>query len=117
MTTAAEHESQTYHGPSRLIAASGYYGSAHSQSFTLDALGNMSSITTGGTTQNRTYNSENQLTYTGSSTSLTYDNNGNMTRDHQGRTTPRTSVHSSLISLYSSLHRPTMGLTEEYHHE
>ncbi|MGN6366760.1 MAG: RHS repeat-associated core domain-containing protein [Phycisphaerae bacterium] len=59
-------------------------GSAY-QSWSLDALGNMQSVTTSGTTVNNTTNSQNELTGVGSST-LTYDNDGNTTTDDQGHT-------------------------------
>ena len=59
--------------------------SADTQAFSLDAFGNMASVTTNGTTENRTTNSQNQLTVIGAST-LTYDDNGNMTTDDQGHT-------------------------------
>src|SRR5262249_4293372 len=51
---------------------------SRTQSYSPDALGNFASVTTGGTTVNRTHNEQNQLTGVGSST-LTYDGNGNMT--------------------------------------
>jgi RHS repeat-associated protein len=55
------------------------------QTWTLDHLGNWSSVVNDGTTQTRTHNAQNQLTTgTGFAFSPTYDNNGNMTRDHTG---------------------------------
>ena len=61
----------------------------HDQSWSLDGLGNMSSVTTNGSTENRTHNSENQLTVIGAH-SLAYDDNGNLTKetytDLSGRT-------------------------------
>ncbi len=54
-----------------------------SQSWSLDALGNANSVTTDGTQQNRTFDSQNEATDVGAST-LGYDNNGNMTTDDQG---------------------------------
>jgi YD repeat-containing protein len=56
-----------------------------SQSWTLDALGNQTSVTTDGTATGRTVNSQNQVTAVGS-TSLAYDNNGNTTTDENGHT-------------------------------
>ncbi|HRJ79811.1 MAG TPA: RHS repeat-associated core domain-containing protein, partial [Planctomycetota bacterium] len=48
------------------------------QAWTLDALGNWSSLqTNGGTAVNRTHNAQNQVTANGGG-SLTYDNNGNL---------------------------------------
>jgi RHS repeat-associated protein len=55
------------------------------QSFTLDAVGSQTSVTTDGTTTSRTVNSGNQITALGSS-SLAYDNNGNTTTDSNGLT-------------------------------
>jgi pimeloyl-ACP methyl ester carboxylesterase len=55
------------------------------QSFTLDAVGNQTSVTTDGTAASRTVNSQNQITALGSS-GLAYDNNGNTTTDDQGHT-------------------------------
>src|SRR5258707_10162881 len=58
---------------------------AHTQTFTPDALGNFSSVTTDGTQVNRTHNQQNEVTGVGSS-SLVFDKNGNMSTDEQGRT-------------------------------
>jgi RHS repeat-associated protein len=65
---------------------------SRTQSFTLDPLGNWgnssSSSTTGvtndGTGQSRTHNSQNQATAVAGAT-LTYDNNGNVTKDETGK--------------------------------
>lgn len=59
--------------------------STSQQGFTLDALGNQTSVTTDGSATSRTANSQNQLTVVGS-TSLAYDNNGNTTTDDQSHT-------------------------------
>jgi len=56
-----------------------------SQSYTLDAVGNQTSVTTDGTNQTNTVNSQNQETAAGSNT-LAFDNNGNTTTDDQGHT-------------------------------
>jgi len=58
---------------------------SHSQSWTPDALGNFSSITTDGTAITRTHNQQNEITGVGSN-SLVFDKNGNITTDEQGRT-------------------------------
>jgi RHS repeat-associated protein len=55
-----------------------------SQSWTLDALGNWSSLTTDGTATSRTHNSKNEVAAVGSN-SLTFDNNGNTTVDQNGK--------------------------------
>jgi RHS repeat-associated protein len=55
------------------------------QSWTLDALGNMPTITTNGTNQTQTSNQQNELTAFGSAT-LAYDGNGNTTTDQNGDT-------------------------------
>jgi RHS repeat-associated protein len=56
------------------------------QSWSLDALGNWSSVTTNGTAQTRSVNSQNELTAVSSATTPTYDHNGNMTKDQNGNT-------------------------------
>jgi RHS repeat-associated protein len=56
---------------------------SHSQSWTLDALGNFSSVTTDGTQVNRTNNQQNQVTAVGTN-NLAFDSNGNTTTDDQG---------------------------------
>ncbi len=53
--------------------------SSRSQGWTLDALGNATTLTTGSTGQSRSFNTENQMTTagTGSGSTYTYDGNGN----------------------------------------
>jgi RHS repeat-associated protein len=52
------------------------------QSWGLDAVGNWSSYTNNGGTQNRSFNNQNEITaVNGNSTILRYDNNGNATSD------------------------------------
>jgi RHS repeat-associated protein len=78
--------SSSGHNGSSLDTVSTLNSLANSQqSFTLDAVGNQSSVTTDGTATSRTVNSQNQITALGSS-SLAYDNNGNTTTDDQGHT-------------------------------
>jgi len=72
-------ENYTYDNLSRLTAVSRGSDSSY-QSFNLNAVGDMNSVTTDGTTQNRTVNSDNQITAIGSST-ISYDSNGNITTD------------------------------------
>src|SRR5208282_5529336 len=55
-------------------------GNGASQSYGLDSLGNFDSVTTDGTTVNRSVNAQNQYTSVGG-VSATYDNNGNLTYD------------------------------------
>src|SRR5439155_6373487 len=57
---------------------------SRSQSWSLDALGNFSGVTTDGTSQTRTHNQQNEVTGVGSS-SLTFDANGALTTDETGR--------------------------------
>src|SRR4029077_12167781 len=59
---------------------------SHSQSWSLDALGNFSSVTTDATTQTRTANAQNEITSISGLTTPTYDNNGNTTKDQNGNT-------------------------------
>ncbi|HSZ57756.1 MAG TPA: RHS repeat-associated core domain-containing protein [Tepidisphaeraceae bacterium] len=55
------------------------------ESWSLDALGNWSSFSTNGTAQTRSFNSENQISaISGTTTTPSFDNNGNMTEDEQG---------------------------------
>jgi RHS repeat-associated protein len=59
---------------------------AHTIAWSLDSLGNFSSTTTdGGSAVNNTFNRQNEETAAGSST-LAFDNNGNLTTDDQGHT-------------------------------
>jgi YD repeat-containing protein len=83
LLNSAFDETYTYDDLNRLTQVD-RNGSLY-QSWDLDALGNMLSITdTSGTTY-RTYNDQNQLLTIGSTT-LAYDNNGNVTTDDQGHT-------------------------------
>src|SRR5579884_1873555 len=52
-------------------------GNGHNQSWTLDALGNVSSVTTDGGTQNRTSNQQNEYTSASGSATVSYDADGN----------------------------------------
>ena len=80
-------ETFTYNNLNRLTQVSHFSGfsTANNQTFALSAAGAITGITTGGVLQNRTVNSENQITAIGSS-SISYDSNGNVTTDDQGRT-------------------------------
>jgi RHS repeat-associated protein len=55
-----------------------------SQSFTMDALGNFTNVTTNGTAQSQSANAQNEYTAVGSATP-TYDKNGNLTSDETGQ--------------------------------
>ena len=55
-----------------------------SGAWTLDALGNWTSVTTNGTPATRSFNAQNQNTTTGSG--ITYDGDGNITKDDHGIT-------------------------------
>ncbi len=56
-----------------------------SQSWTLDALGSWSGVTTNGTAQSNSFNQQDEQTAAGTS-SLTHDANGNLTTDQTGHT-------------------------------
>jgi hypothetical protein len=58
---------------------------SHVQGYTLDAQGNVTGLTTDGTTQTRQPNLLNQLPQVGGAP-LTYDGNGNLTKDETGKT-------------------------------
>jgi RHS repeat-associated protein len=55
---------------------------AHYQTWTVDGLGNFTAVNTDGTNQTNTYNTQNEITTTGT----TYDANGNLTGDGSGKT-------------------------------
>jgi RHS repeat-associated protein len=57
-----------------------------SQSYTPDALGNFTSVTTNGTTQTRTANQQNEITSISGAGTVSYDANGNTTADGSGNT-------------------------------
>jgi RHS repeat-associated protein len=57
-----------------------------SESWTLDALGNWSSVTTNGNAQTRTANAQNEITSISGATTPGYDHNGNTTTDQNGNT-------------------------------
>ena len=56
-----------------------------SQSWTPDAVGNFTSVTTNGTAQSRTANQQNQYTAVGGATTPVYDAAGEMTTDETGK--------------------------------
>src|SRR5262249_1608744 len=58
---------------------------SRSQSFSADAAGNFSSVTSDGTAQSRPNHKQNQLTQVGAAT-LAFDANGNLTTDQNGKT-------------------------------
>jgi RHS repeat-associated protein len=65
----------------------GLTGSAsRSQSWSPDALGNFTSVTTNGTQQTRTANQQNEITSISGSGTISYDANGNLTADGSGNT-------------------------------
>src|SRR6185437_4533362 len=77
-------ENYTYDGLSRLTAVSRGTDSSY-QSFSLNNIGDINSVTTDGSTQSRTTNDQNQITSIGSA-NPTYDANGNITKDDHGDT-------------------------------
>ncbi len=58
--------------------------SSRSQSWTLDAQGNWSSLNTDGSSVSRTHNKQNQVTVVGSA-NLAFDSNGNLSTDQNGQ--------------------------------
>jgi len=56
------------------------------ESWSLDALGNWSSVTLNGTAQTRTANQQNEITSISGLTTPGYDLNGNTTTDQAGNT-------------------------------
>jgi RHS repeat-associated protein len=83
---AAFSETYAFDGVDRLVdfARSGGGTGPQDQQWNLDALGNWTTITSDGTPESRTHNSQNELTGVGAS-SLAYDANGNMIQDEVGR--------------------------------
>ena len=83
---AAFSETYAFDGVDRLVdyARGGGGTGPQDQQWNLDALGNWTTITSDGTPESRTHNSQNELTGVGAS-SLAYDANGNMTQDESGR--------------------------------
>jgi YD repeat-containing protein len=64
----------------------GLVGSAsRSQSWTFDTVGNFATQVTGGTTQTRSANKQNEITSISSATTPTYDSAGDMTGDETGK--------------------------------
>jgi len=59
---------------------------SRSQSWTPDALGNFTGVTTNSTTQTRAANQQNEYTSISGSGTITYDANGNITADGSGNT-------------------------------
>jgi RHS repeat-associated protein len=57
---------------------------SHTESWSLDAVGNWLSFTDNGSTQTRTFNNQNQLTSLSGATTPTYDANGNTLTDDNG---------------------------------
>ena len=58
----------------------------HTQSWTPDALGNFTTVTTDGVPQARTHNQQNEITLIAGAAPVTYDANGNTTADGSGKT-------------------------------
>jgi RHS repeat-associated protein len=83
---AAFSETYAFDGVDRLVdyARGGGGSGPQSQQWNLDALGNWTTITSDGTPESRTHNSQNELTGVGA-TPLAYDANGNMIQDEAGR--------------------------------
>src|SRR5262249_13866153 len=59
---------------------------SRTQSWSLDALGNWSTLTSDGTAQTRSHNKQNEITGISGLTMPAYDSNGNMTTDQTGKT-------------------------------
>jgi len=94
LVDAAMSELYTYDNLSQLTSfqrgtlnstKTGISGTAsRSQSWSPDALGNFTSVTTNGTAQTRTANQQNEYTSISGSGTITYDANGNLTADGSG---------------------------------
>jgi RHS repeat-associated protein len=73
----------SYDGEDRLVGWT--RGSGTQQSWTLSAVGDWKSVTRNGTVESRTHNSAHELTAI-NGTSLTYDSQGNLTKDNKSNT-------------------------------
>jgi RHS repeat-associated protein len=82
----AFNENYTYDGLNRLTATDRNNGTTNDQSWSLDALGNMNSVTTNGTTATRAFNDQNQLLDIDvlAPGTLAFDANGNTITDDHG---------------------------------
>src|SRR5262249_9555497 len=83
---SGENQLTSYQRGTLNATHTGLVGTASdSQSFTTDAVGNFTTVTTNGTNQPRTVNRDNELTAVGLVTPG-YDANGNLTTDQSGNT-------------------------------
>ncbi|MFO0848769.1 MAG: RHS repeat-associated core domain-containing protein [Gemmataceae bacterium] len=94
LVNAAFGELYTYDGLGQIASfdrgtlngtKTGLTGAAsRSQSWDYDAVGNWDGVTTGGATQTRTHNKQNEITAVSGATTPTFDANGNLTTDEAG---------------------------------
>ncbi|MBV8399916.1 MAG: hypothetical protein JOZ17_14440, partial [Acetobacteraceae bacterium] len=85
-----QHASTDTYGYDGLNQLTSFQRGSHTQTWTPDALGNFTQVTTDGTGQARTHNQQNQvLTINGAT--LAYDNNGSLVQDN---TTSPSSVYA-----------------------
>jgi RHS repeat-associated protein len=77
------NEQYSYDGLNRLVS---FTQGSHTESWTLDAVGNWLTFTNNGTPQTRTFNSQNQITAISGSGTPVYDNNGNTLSSTAGGT-------------------------------
>ena len=71
------------------------------ESWTLDALGNFTTVTLNGTPTNNTFNQQNEQTANGSA-SLTYDKNGNTTKDQNSNTFTYNAWNQLILAKHNS---------------
>ncbi len=94
------NDTYTYDGLNRLTGSDRATGTGNDQSWSLDALGNMTSVNTGGSTDTRTTNDLNELTHA-LGADIAYDNNGNMLNDADGNTFTY-DAWNRLVAVYDS---------------
>jgi RHS repeat-associated protein len=84
LVNPAFSEQNSYDALNRLTS---FAQGSHTQGWNLDSLGNWNTVTTDGTSQNRSHDQQNQITsISPPSTAPVYDNNGNTTTDDAGQT-------------------------------
>jgi RHS repeat-associated protein len=101
------NEQYSYDGLNRLVS---FTRGSYTESWSLDAVGNWLSVTIGGSTQTRTFNSQNQITAVSGASTPIYDADGNMLYDQSGThyaydAWNREVVQGSLRNSYDALGR------------
>jgi RHS repeat-associated protein len=99
LVNAAFSEQYGYDNLNRLTS---FARSTQAENWSLDALGNWSSVTTDRATQTRTANAQNQYTSLSGGTTPSYDNDGNLTTDPTNGNTYSYDAWNRLVAVESS---------------